>query len=206
MLSIQLASRFTTDTVMSCIYGLEANNVLHRQLVNWFRPSLIKNIVNVFLSTFPILTCIYKPSFFPSRFTNWLYETLEIAVKYRNENQINRSDFLNFLLERKQQKNHSNEDLAAFAAIFLFDGYETSSMILAQALYHLAKNEYCQTQLRAEIFDYLPYEACTTADTISDLQYLDNIVNGMVVNNLLNVFVVVVVVNAGIRKTLFNVH
>ncbi|XP_055298123.1 probable cytochrome P450 28a5 isoform X2 [Sitodiplosis mosellana] len=172
-----LTSRFTSDTVMNCIYGLEANDSVHRSLVEWFSPSLTTNIVNVLLSTFPILTCVYKPSFFPTQLTQWFYDVMCDATKYRHQNQSNRNDFLNFLLERKHVKNYSNEDIAEFAAIFLFDGFETSSMILAQALYHIAKNEECQMRLRAEIFNHFPNDERPTADAINEMQYLDNIVN-----------------------------
>lgn len=163
---------------MNCIYGLEANDLIHRNLVDWFSPSLGKNILNAILSTFPIFTYVYKPSFFPSQLTQWFYDVASDATMFRNQNQSKRSDFLNFLLERKHSKNYSNKDIAELAAIFLFDGFETTSMILAQALYHIAKNPEHQSKLRAEIFDHFPNGECPTADTINELQYLDNLING----------------------------
>lgn len=166
---------------MNCTYGLKVDGTVHGKLVNWFSPSLAKNIGNVVLSTFPLLTGIYKPSFFPSEFTQWLYDTFNDAIAYRQQTQTHRGDFLNFLSERQQVKKHSNEDLAAFAATFLFDAFETVSIILAQALYHIAKNDHCQTELRDEILKHTSSScgACSTIDTISQMQYLDNIVNGM---------------------------
>lgn len=107
---------------------------------------------------------------------------MDTAVKYRQQNQLNRHDILHFLLERKQVKNHTDKDLAVFVAIFLFDGFETTSMILAQALYHIAKNMQCQHRLRTEIVEHFPTGKCLTADTISELVYLDNIVNGLFVS------------------------
>lgn len=177
-----MTSRFTADTVMNCIYGLEANDLLHSSLVKWFSPSLAKNIFNVILSTFPILTCVYKPSFFPAQLTQWFYDVASDATMYRHQNQSKRTDFLNFLLQRKHVKNYTNEDIAAFTAIFLFDAFETTSMILAQSLYHIAKNEQCQIKLRDEISEHYPLGECPTADTINEMQYLDNIVNGLVVS------------------------
>lgn len=164
---------------MNCIYGLSANESIHGNLVRWFSPSLAKNVLNTVLSTFPILTCVYKPSFLPAQLTQWFYGIMDDAIKYRHQNHSIRNDFLNFLLERKQVKNHTDKDLAAFAATFLFDGFETSSMILAQALYHIAKSMQCQSKLRAEIIESLPTEESLTADAISKLPYLDNVVNGL---------------------------
>lgn len=106
---------------------------------------------------------------------------MDDALKYRHQNQLNRNDFLNFLLDRKLVKNHTNEDLAAFAATFVFNGFETTSIILAQALYHISNNVHCQDKLRDEIFKYFPNENRPTADTISELLYLDSIVNGLFV-------------------------
>lgn len=181
LIRFQLASRFTADSIINCTYGLDATSHLHDMLVQWFRPSLIKNIGNVILSTFPALESLFKQRFFPLPMTQWFYDIWDVAVEKRQHTQTNRSDFLQFLLERKQIKGHSNQDLAALASSFVFDGYETSGMILAQALYHIARNERCQTVLRAEIIKYLPYETCATIDMISEMPYLDNVVNGMCV-------------------------
>lgn len=148
-------------------------------LMEWFEPSLIKNIGNVILTTFPALQSIYKQRFFPIQMTQWLYDIWNVAVQHRHQMQTNRMDFLQFLLERRQIKNHSMKDLAAFASAFVFDGYETSGIMLAQALYHLARNDRCQMELRNEIIKYLPYETCATIDMINEMPYLDNVVNGM---------------------------
>lgn len=101
---------------------------------------------------------------------------------YRHKNQLNRNDFLDFLLKRKHVKNYSNEDIAAFAAIFLFDSFETTSMILSQCFYHIANNDRCQMRLRAEILEHFSHNKHPTADTINELPYLDNIVNGWIVS------------------------
>lgn len=176
-----MASRFTADTIVNCTYGLDATTALHTILMEWFRPSLIKNIGNVILSTFPALEMVCKQRFLPLNMTQWFYDVWNAACEKRHQMQSNRMDFLRFLLERKQIKNHSNEDLAAFAASFVFDGFETSGMILAQALYHIARNDQCQMELRTEILKYLPYESCATIDMIDKMPYLDNVVNGMLV-------------------------
>lgn len=179
--SLQLVSRFTADTIINITYGLNATNELHNMLMEWFHPSLIKNIGSVILSRFPALESIYKQRFFPLQMTEWFYEIFDYAVQQRHQMQTNRMDFLQFLLKRQQIKNHSMKDMAAFAASFVFNGYETSGIMLAQALYHLARNDRCQMELRKEIIKYLPYESCATIDMIDEMPYLDNVVNGMFV-------------------------
>lgn len=144
--------------------------------------------MNAILSTFPLLTCVYKTPFFPAPLTQWFYDVLDHAVGYRQQNHSNRTDFLHFLLERKQAKNYANNDLAAFAAIFLFDGFETTSMILAQALYHIAKNATHQRRLRDDIMQHLADDDRPTIDIINEMQYLDNIVNGLIVSQCESTF------------------
>lgn len=178
--SLQLASRFTADSIINCTYGLSATSTLHALLMEWFRPSLIKNIGRVILSTFPALESVYKQRFYPVPFTQWFYDIWDVAARQRQQMQTSsHMDILDFLLERKQIKNHSNEDLAAFASAFVFNGFETSGMMFAQALYHIARNDQCQTELRTEILKYLPNESCETIDMINEMPYLDNVVNGM---------------------------
>lgn len=176
---MQLASRFTADSIIKCTYGLDATSELHSLLMEWFRPSLLKNIGNLILSRFPAFKSIYQQRFFPSEMTQWFYDIWYVGFQQCDQTQTNRMDFLQFLLERKQIKNHSMEDLAAYASSFIFDGYESSGIMLAQALYHIARNDRCQITLRTEITRYLPCESCATIDMINEMPYLDNVVNGM---------------------------
>lgn len=174
---------------MNAIYGMhsnafETNGQLHRNLVEWFSPKLIKNILNAIISTFPFLATIYKPPFFPPPLTKWLYNVMHDATMYRHQQQqlndisSKRNDFLQFLLDSKLIENHSDNELAELAAIIFFDAFETTSMILAQALYHIANDEVCQRKLRTEIQQKFTIEQCPTASNIADAHYLDNIVNG----------------------------
>lgn len=154
---------------------------VHENLVHWFSPSLTKNIYNAIISTFPSLGAIWKPSFFPRELTEWLYNITDLAILHRQQNNSSneQNDFLEYLLERKRLKNYSNADLSALAAIFFFDAFETSGMILVQAFYYVASSEQCQKRLRDEIMSSLPLEKCPTIEDIDGMQYLDNIVNGL---------------------------
>lgn len=171
---------------MHCIYGMDSNVFstnasLHKNLVNWFRPSLAKNIVNAFLSTFPFLSAIYNTSFFPFEMSKWFYDTTDAAILHHHQNDAfnQRYDFMQYLLDGKRIKNYTNRDLTAFTATFFFDAFETSSMILAQALYYVASHQECQKKLRNEISAQLSLEQCPTMDDINGMQYLDSIVNGL---------------------------
>lgn len=81
--------------------------------------------------------------------------------------------------ELKKTSNYpfTDEDVAAHAAGFLGDGYETSSIVMSFILYHLADNPEAQTKLREEInknfdADGIPY------DVILNMPYLEAVYNG----------------------------
>lgn len=169
---------------MSCIYGLEGNAFEpsfshHGDLVRWFSPSIAKNLWNAILSTFPLLGRLYKPSFFPRALTNWYYDTFDVAATYREQSRSTQNDFLKFILSSRSDNDYSRSDLAAHASMIFFDAFETTSIILAQALYNLANHTESQQKLRNEIVDRLPSMARCSADIVQTMSYLDNVINGI---------------------------
>lgn len=131
--------------------------------------------MNAVLATFPVIENIYQQSFFPPELTEWFYDIMVHAIEMRSTgSSIQRNDLLNFLMGLRQAADYSEEKIAALAATFFFDGYETTSTVLVQVLYHLAKNQRCQVELREEIKNM---NGITWAD-VNDLEYLDRVVNG----------------------------
>lgn len=97
------------------------------------------------------------------------------AINLRNKSIEGRKDFLDFLLKLQERKKLNIDDMAAHTITFFLDGYETSSIVLSHALYQLSKHHDCQQRLRDEIISYgddINYE------TITDMPYLDQILNG----------------------------
>lgn len=145
-------------------------------LVRNFSPSLKRNAINVVLNTFPFIEKIYQQPFFPPELTEWLYGIMAHALELRSiGSSVQRQDLLNFLVELKESNNYSDDKIAAFASIFFFNGYETTSTVLVQVLYQLAKNQQCQDKLREEIMNV---NGMTWA-VVNDLKYLENVVNGI---------------------------
>lgn len=176
-----MINRYTTDAVVNCIYGVECdafadNSEVHAVLTRSFSPSIKHNLIDAVLTTFPCIENIYQQSFFPPELTEWFYGMMAHAIELRSKgSSVQRQDLLDFLMELKQSNGYSNEKIAAFAAIFFFDAYDTTSTVLSQVLYHLADNQRCQDKLRKEIEDL---EEITWTH-VNDLEYLDSVVNGM---------------------------
>lgn len=96
----------------------------------------------------------------------------------RKENNIEREDFLNYLLDLKEKKNLSKMDMAAHTITFFLDGLETSTAAISYALYHLARNKHVQEKLREEIDDCIRVKGSLGYDSILEMEYLDQVFNG----------------------------
>lgn len=131
-------------------------------------------ILTKLLDFFPFMN-----AFIPFRYTNkestdWFIEVTRQAVKARNENGIQREDYLNFILDLQSRKGLSLEDVAGHFFTFFLDGYETSGHYLSGGLSLLAKHPEVIEKLRDEISDYDEIDY----DTLNQMPYLDNVFHG----------------------------
>ena len=123
-----------------------------------------------------ILICRFTPKDVEVKLTNIITQTL----KYREDNNIIRNDFLHIIHQlMKSHKDFTEVDATAHAAGFFGDGYETSSIAMHFFLYELAANPETQIKLREEVNkafeennDTLPYEE------IQKMAYLDAAFSG----------------------------
>lgn len=60
-------------------------------------------------------------------------------------------DFLQFLIGISKEKHLSCTDITAYGVMFLFDGYETASMVLTYVLLNLAQKPQYQEKIRDEL-------------------------------------------------------
>lgn len=177
----QITSRFTADVVFNCIYGIEADalNDQHSPILqvarNVFRPSSLKLLYITMKSVFPYIFQFYDLPFVTKDITEFFVNLTDKAIQLRKANGAQRDDYLNFLLQMQERKQLNLDDVTAHTITFFLDGYETSSIVLSHAFYQLAKYPSVQQRLRDEIQSYngdIDYE------TVSDMQYLDQVLNG----------------------------
>lgn len=72
--------------------------------------------------------------------------------------------------------------IAAQAFIFFVAGFETSSTTMSNALYELAVNQEIQNKLREEINEeYIRHNGNFTYENIKQMNYLDKVFKGMLV-------------------------
>lgn len=129
---------------------------------------------------FPFITKFVKFSLIPKKVEIFFTRLMEDAIQMRLSGGIERDDFLNFLLELQNKKNLKTVDLTAHTMTFFLDGFETSSIVIANILYQLGNNKNVQDSLRKEIHACCKHNNGhqVSYDDIQELEYLDQVFNG----------------------------
>uniref|UniRef100_A0A182LVJ4 Cytochrome P450 n=1 Tax=Anopheles culicifacies TaxID=139723 RepID=A0A182LVJ4_9DIPT len=153
----ELMAKYTTDVVASCIFAIDAQSF---EKENPEIREMGKRIMNfnfvvqlaLFVTTFcPSVKNFYRFTFIPKDTEQFFIRIMQDAIRYRKENNINRTDFLDHLLQLQERKQITDIDIAGHGVSFFADGFETSSIVLTYVLYDLAKHSDIQQELREDI-------------------------------------------------------
>ncbi|XP_066905483.1 cytochrome P450 6a2-like [Halyomorpha halys] len=197
-----LASRYTTDILCSCAFGLDTN-VMESKDSDLIK--LGKNILNInfrlvmaFLvtTTFPKFAkfCQFRVTPEKKESQLYVYNLVKDTVKQREENNIKRKDFLDLLIQlknkgsledEKEEETEENipqfamnmERLAAQCFVFFVAGYETASSVQAFCLYELALHPQMQERVQSEIDRMIQEHSGVTYDAVKEMTYLDMVVS-----------------------------
>lgn len=104
----ELTAKYTTDVIGSCAFGIETNSLsdtesefrrVGKKVFSLTIPGLIRfRLRQDMPRLYNLLGYILPPTEITSFFTKVVVDTM----KYRSENDINRPDFINMLLELKK--------------------------------------------------------------------------------------------------------
>uniref|UniRef100_A0A182XUU0 Uncharacterized protein n=1 Tax=Anopheles quadriannulatus TaxID=34691 RepID=A0A182XUU0_ANOQN len=153
----EVMAKYTTDVVASCIFAIDAQSfvkenpeirMMGKRIMNFNFVVLLAMLVTTF---FPSVKKFYKFTFIPKDTEQFFIRIMQDAIRYRKENKINRTDFLDHLLQLQDRKQITDIDIAGHGVSFFADGFETSSIVLTYCLYDLAKYPTIQQELRDEI-------------------------------------------------------
>lgn len=64
-------------------------------------------------------------------------DLIEQALKYREDNKIQREDFLDYLMQLKKKKGIESMDMTSHSITFFTDGFDTSAIAMAHALFEV---------------------------------------------------------------------
>lgn len=139
-----LATKFTTEAVASCIFGIEANSFtegeseLRQMSKKFFKPSGLTIFKFIVAAVIPPLKSLLKIQFIPNDVHNFFVNLTEQAVSYRVKNQVSREDHLDYLMTLQKKKGLSSTEITAHSITFFSDGLETSSIAIAYAFYEVS--------------------------------------------------------------------
>ncbi|CAD7092564.1 unnamed protein product [Hermetia illucens] len=179
----ELATRFTTEVVANCVYGVEAGAFedgeckIREMGAKLMSQSLSIQLYFLFVSLFPRMTNICRMRMVTHDTERFFADLMETAIRLRKETKSDRVDFLNYLLQLQEKKNLSTLEMAAHTMTFFLDGFETSSVLISNCLHLLAEHRDIQQKLRDEINAAVASEGGLSYEKLLDLPYLEQCIN-----------------------------
>ncbi|CAD7079502.1 unnamed protein product [Hermetia illucens] len=189
-----LLGRYTTDVIGTYAFGIECDSLKDPNFI--FRhygrkvaeePNL-NPIVHFLVTIYPNLARKLKIRTIGKDVTEFFIETVRKTIQYREENNVQRNDFMDLLIQinKDVEKNVGQsetsrrltlEEMAAQAFLFFVAGFETSSTTMIFCLYELALNQDIQERSRQEINDVLKkHNNKLTYEAMQEMTYLEMII------------------------------
>lgn len=203
----EVVSRFTTDVIGSCAFGIECNSLKNPE--SEFRvigkrifspPSSFLRKLRVTLVSLlpPIVIKLLEIKLMDKDIEKFFMGMVNDTVNYREKNQVKRNDFMQLLLQLKNEGKIDDDDsftkngkdgqdkltltineLAAQCFVFFLAGFETSATTMTFALLELALNQDMQEKLRNDIEQVLSeHNGALNYDAVIQMSYLDKVIQG----------------------------
>ncbi|XP_030745866.1 probable cytochrome P450 6a17 isoform X2 [Sitophilus oryzae] len=178
-----ILGRFTTDIIGTCAFGIECNSL--KDPDNDFRKygkKIFTSNPSRFWKIFIVPHWLLAKTGFKSNgqdVTDFFTKIVTETIKYRETNNVSRKDFMNLLLQMKNNEDSITDDeIIAQCFIFFLAGFETSSTTMTFALLELAQNQDIQQKLREEIEKVLEkHDGKITYDAVAEMKYLDLVID-----------------------------
>ncbi|TMW51341.1 hypothetical protein DOY81_003582 [Sarcophaga bullata] len=179
-----MLGRFTTDVISSCAFGIEVNSLknphsefprLGRKLTEQPRHNAL---IMALIDGFPKTARKLGMRIVPEDVHQFFMKTITDTITYRQQNKIQRNDFLNLLLELKNDDKVGSltmEEMCAQVFVFFLGGFETSSSTMSFALYELALHPEIQDRVREEVNEMFGQDQEISYESLKDITYLDQV-------------------------------
>lgn len=186
-----LLGRFATDVIGTCAFGIDCNSLRDPNTeFFWYEKKTIKCQYDrfsrtMFLQNFQKLAKFLRMRFISQDCSDYFIKTVQQTLKYREENNFRRKDFMDLLMDLKNKSNGDNPEgltsmeVTAQSFIFILAGFETSSSTMGFMLYELAANADVQLKLRDHVKEILEkHNGQMTYECIKEMTYLEQIIFG----------------------------
>lgn len=185
----EVFASYTIDTIGSCAFGIECNSFKQRDnpfYINGrkvFQSTGIEELTNIVIFGFPELAKALRIKVTKPDVETFFMNLTKQTVKYREENDIKRNDFMQILIDIKNTSAPDDpftiEQLAAQAFIFFLGGFETSSTTGTFCLFELAINQEIQQKAREEVVQVLEgHDGRVSYESLQEMKYLSQVIDG----------------------------
>ncbi|KAJ8935460.1 hypothetical protein NQ318_021706 [Aromia moschata] len=180
-----ILGRFSTDVIGSCAFGLNCNSF--KEPDSPFRVHGKRVTALTKFDMLKLLFCMSFPEFSralgfcinsaPVR--KFFYKLAQDMVEYRRKNNVFRNDFLQLLVNMKDDGTTlTMDEIAAQCFVFFIAGFETSSTTMTFALFELATHPDIQDKVREEIETvFARHDGKMTYDSLSELKYMMQVID-----------------------------
>ncbi|KAJ3655231.1 hypothetical protein Zmor_014367 [Zophobas morio] len=185
----EIVSRFTMNIIGSCAFGLDCNTFIEESSPfrkygqKFFALDKYRMMIRLFMLVFPNACNKMGVMIRPPDVSDFFLKVVKGTVDYREKNNCSRKDFMQLLMDIKNDKLRDNssltlEEIAAQCFVFFIAGFETSASTMTFALYELSRNQKMQDKVRREINTVLAkYEDRITYEAIQEMVYMEMVVN-----------------------------
>lgn len=185
-----LCSRFTTDIIGTCAFGIECNSLKDpnaefreygRKITSAPRHG---QLFITLLHEFKNVGRKLHVKRVRDDVSDFFLKVVRDTVEYREKNNVSRNDFMDILINLKNEETNDKEkitlnEIAAQMFVFFLAGFETSSVTLAFCLYELSLNPEIQTKARKVIREaFQKHNGQFTYEMMMDMPYIDQLLLG----------------------------
>ncbi|XP_063929697.1 cytochrome P450 6a2-like [Zophobas morio] len=180
----EIVGRYTTDVIGTCAFGIECNSFKHpdaefRAMGRALFTFNIFRALKAFLAiSFPKLALQMGLKVSNEKVGNFFRKVVKDSVKLRQEENIQRNDFLQLLINLQESANFTLDQMTAQVISFFIAGFETSATTMNFGLYELARNPDIQKKLREEICQVLDkHDNKLTYESLNEMKYLGQVLD-----------------------------
>lgn len=188
----EVLGRFSTDIIGSCAFGLDCNSFeepnspfrVYGKKV--FDPTALDVALVFFTISYPNICRALGIRQVKKDVSDFFVKIVEDTISYREKNNVTRNDFMQLLLEMKNNESEATGDgntlttleIVAQSFVFFVAGFETSSTTMTFALFEMARHPEIQDKVREEIHTVLAkHDNKITYDSMNELIYMRQVID-----------------------------